>query len=307
MTTTALVFPGQGPQEPAMLLDRQHDPHFVRLYPAVVAATGRDLLGELASRGPEILRENAVASAVTVLTSAVELARLADRLGPDGAAGAVAVAGYSVGQWSAMVAAGMLSFEDALAVVVRRAALMDDSEAVRDGAMLAVIGLGTDAVEGVCAELRASGLQVEISNYNCLGQLTLAGTRAAIAEAEARLTALKPRKLAPVPVAGAWHSVLLAGAAERFRAHLDGVALAAPRVPVADNVSGGLLPTDPALLRDALAAHVRSPVRWEACVRTLIAETGATTFAEVGHGDMLSKFGFFIDRGRRHVPVARLG
>lgn len=288
-----------------MLLDRRTDPHFLRLYPAVVEATGRDLLQELESRGPDILRENVVASAVTVLTSAVELARLEERRA--GTAGeVVAVAGYSVGQWTAMFAAGMVSFADALAVVVRRAQRMNDSDAVRDGAMLAVIGLATELVEGVCAELRSSGAQVEISNFNCLGQLTLAGTRAAIAEAEVRLAALKPRKLAAVPVAGAWHSVLLAGAAERFRADLDGVTLAAPRVPVADNVTGGTLPSDPRLLRDALAAHVRSPVRWEACVRTLIAETGADTFAEVGHGDMLSKFGFFIDRGKKHVPAARL-
>lgn len=297
----AFVFPGQGPQRPEMLAAWPSHASFSRLYPLLCETLGEDVRREVERRGSEYLSRNEIASPVTLFCSALERLRLCELgLVPEFAAG------YSVGQWSAMVTAGMLSLEDALRVVRRRAELMNETDAVRDGAMLAVIGLATERVEEVCRETTARGTAVAISNFNCVGQLTLAGTRAGIAQAEESLRLLSPRKLARVEVSGAWHSSLLEGAVAPFRAFLDGVSLAAPTLPVMDNVTGVALPEAPGALRDHLARHLTAPVRWDACVKELC-RLGAGHFVETGYGDMLSKFGFFIDRSRKHTPSSKLG
>jgi [acyl-carrier-protein] S-malonyltransferase len=293
----AFVFPGQGPQEPSML-DLAKDAG--ALYAVLSDVAGTDIRARVTAEGAAFLRRNEIASAVTVFCSAIELSRLRDR----GISPAMC-AGYSVGQWTAMFAAGMLSYEAALRTVWRRAELMNQSDAVKDGAMLAVIGLATDQVDTVCREIDASGDFVAISNYNCLGQLSLAGTTRGIARAEEKLQSMSPRKVARVEVAGAWHSKLLESAARAFEDHLARVELRAPSVPVMDNVTGEALPSDPSALRKTLARHLAAPVQWERSVRTMIAG-GAESFVEVGYGDMLSKFGFFIDRKKKHQPSSKI-
>jgi [acyl-carrier-protein] S-malonyltransferase len=216
------------------------------------------------------------------------------------------VAGYSVGQLTAMYAAGMLGLDQTLELVAKRGAIMERSRAAADGAMLAVIGLATEVVEDVCRQVRDEGGYVVVANYNCLGQLTLSGTAVGVARAEAALTKLEPRKLARVPVQGAWHCALLDDVAAEYRATvLDQLTLAPRSCPVMDNVSGGPLPEEPDQVRAALASHLVSPVRWEQCVTTMVA-AGVETFVEVGYGDMLTKFGFFIDRKKRHLPSAKV-
>jgi [acyl-carrier-protein] S-malonyltransferase len=179
---------------------------------------------------------------------------------------------------------------------------MDRSRATADGAMLAVIGLATPKVEEVCLRLREDGNYIIVSNYNCQGQLTLAGTRPAIDLAENAIRELEPRKLARVPVQGAWHCALLQDVVDDYRSSvLERLELDRPVCPVMDNVSGKALPEEPDQIRASLARHLISPVRWDQCVRTMI-DSGAETFIEVGYGNMLTKFGFFIDRKKRHLP-----
>jgi [acyl-carrier-protein] S-malonyltransferase len=296
----AFVFPGQGPQDATMLEGDAADLCFREHYARLCEVAGEDVCARAAAEGAAYLRRNEIASIVTMFRSALERERLEQR-----GMQCVATAGYSVGQFSAMSAAGMLDLDTAMRLVWKRAELMNQTEAVADGAMLAVIGLETERVAAVCDEVAASGDFVAISNFNCLGQLTLAGTRRGIGRAQEALAVLSPRKLAPVEVSGAWHCRLLLPAADAFRAALEEVRFATPRVRVMDNVTGEELPGEPASLRDTLARHLCAPVRWEACVKGLAAR-GVEHFVEVGHGDMLSKFGFFIDRRRKHTPSARI-
>jgi [acyl-carrier-protein] S-malonyltransferase len=296
----AFVFPGQGSQDATMLEGDVADPCFREHYARLCEVAGEDVRARAAAEDAGYLRRNEIASVVTMFCSALERERL-ERRGMQ----CVATAGYSVGQFSAMVAAGMLDLETAMRLVWKRADLMNQTEAVTDGAMLAVIGLETERVAAVCDQVAATGDFVAISNFNCLGQLTLAGTRRGIARAQEALAVLSPRKLARVDVSGAWHCRLLRPAADAFREVLAEVRFAAPRVRVMDNVTGEELPGDLASLRDTLARHLCAPVRWDACVKALAAR-GVEHFVEVGHGEMLSKFGFFIDRRRKHTPSARI-
>ena len=276
------------------------DAVFAALYRRACELAGEDLLERLAVEGMAYLRRNEIVSLVTMVVNLACLERLVPRVGVP-----VSVAGYSVGQWAAMAAAGMVSYEQALEVVWRRAQFMNATSATDQGAMLAVIGLPTDQVEAVVQQASLPDEVVAVSNYNCLGQLTLSGHREAVARAQMLLEELEPRRLVPLPVQGAWHCPLLSGAREPFRAYLEGVTLADPKMPVADNVTGNWLPRETEELRDALADHVVRPVRWMACVQTMVAH-GAEMVAEVGHGNVLTKFGFFIDRSIRHVTIAEL-
>jgi [acyl-carrier-protein] S-malonyltransferase len=282
---TAFVFPGQGPQEVAMFAAVEDRRSFREKYELLCDVLGRD-------PKTEDIHQNEIASTATVLCSALELERLRE-LGIE----CSAAAGYSVGQFTAMYAAGMLSFEETLRLVFERAKLMNASPATQDGAMLAVIGLPTEKVQAIVDAIQPQDF-VAISNFNCLGQLTLAGTKRGIARAREALEAEKPRKLAPVGTSGAWHCRLLHAAAEQFAALLAKVSFAAPAFPIADNVTGDFLPAERGALLSTLSLHLSSPVRWEACVKTLDAER----YVEVGYGDMLTKFGFFIDRKKQHLP-----
>lgn len=270
-------------------------PQFAARYELVATTLGSSPLDEIAAGNAEYLNQNRVTALLTLLVSSLSLDLFHEKTGRR----ADFVAGYSVGQWTALHAAGALSFEQLVAVVAKRSALMDQCFASVPGAMLAVIGLRAEALEELCARLRDGGHQVWVSNYNCVGQYTLAGTAAAITAAESAVAELKPRKAARVPVSGAWHSPLLADANAGFHAHLASVALAPTRVPVVDNVSGDVLPSERAALDLRLAQHLDHPVLWEKGIKTLL-ERGARRFVEIGYGNVLTKFGFFIDRSVEH-------
>jgi [acyl-carrier-protein] S-malonyltransferase len=137
--------------------------------------------------------------------------------------------------------------------------------------------------------------------------MTIAGIPAAIEQVR-QLVTPKSQKLVDIPTAGAWHCALLDPVVSDFRNYLDGLIFAAPSVAVMDNVTGASLPSDPGRLRDHLALHLSRPVMWEACIRNLV-EMGARSCLEVGYGDMLTRFGFFVNRDISHKaiePVARV-
>lgn len=294
----ALLFPGQGAQAPEMLAPFAAAPRFSERAAAVAEALGEDTLARLEAGDAAFLERNAVSSLLTVLASRLAL----DLAGPS-LATPVGLAGYSVGQWTALHAAGGLGFTELVRVVHRRAELMDASVARQPGGMIGVIGLGQAEVEEVCAAVREQGLGLWIANDNCVGQLSLAGEPAALDAALEELGTRAPKRLLRLPVAGPWHCELMRGAAEPFRTFLDEIDLRAPRSPVVDNVTGEFLPEDPAALRDQLALHLYRPVRWQTGIRSLIA-AGARELVEVGYGDLLTRFGFFIDRTVRHRALA---
>jgi [acyl-carrier-protein] S-malonyltransferase len=259
---------------------------FADRYRLVCDALGADPLAEIA-RDPSYVNRNRVSSLLTVLASSLSLDLYS---GPP----AKALAGYSVGQWTALYAAGALSFEELVQLVARRAQLMDECFAETPGAMMAVIGVARAKVEEFAREA-----EIVITNYNCAGQYTLGGTVAAIDAAMESVNKLEPLKVVRLSVSGAWHSPLLLRAAERFREQVGPFCSRPRKIPVADNASGGWLPDDPRLLEDRLCEHLCSPVRWDENIKALVA-AGCNELVEIGFGSVLSRFGPFIDRSVKH-------
>jgi [acyl-carrier-protein] S-malonyltransferase len=217
----------------------------------------------------------------------------------EGMAAPVGVAGHSLGEFSALVAAEVFTLPEVLRIVVVRGEAMQRAGEERPGAMAALLGVGRDAAEALCEDAREGDVLV-VANLNSPVQVVISGSVAAVDRAE---TLAKERRIRAVrlPVAGAFHSPLMEPAVEMIDAALDGVAVRAPRFPVAENVSGTLV-DDPAELMALLHRHVVSPVRWEDCARALAA-AGATTFAEPGAGDVLTKLQKRIDPEVRGAAV----
>jgi [acyl-carrier-protein] S-malonyltransferase len=193
------------------------------------------------------------------------------------------VAGHSVGEYAALVAAGVLSTTDAIRLVARRGELM--ATATVDGGMTAVIGLEREAVADAIAAV-ASPADLVVANDNAPGQVVISGTRSALVTAEPALRAAGARRIIPLPVSGPFHSPWMADVTEELAAAFDGVAWADPDPPVVSNVTGEPV-SDAATIRNLLAEQVRSPVEWVASVRSMVAE-GVDTFVECGPGNALT-------------------
>ena len=192
------------------------------------------------------------------------------------------VAGHSLGEYSALLAAGCLGFDDALRLVRRRGELMSQAGG---GAMAAVLGLPAATVEGVCAEAREVGV-VGIANYNCPGQIVISGEPAAVDEATSRLKAAGATRVVPLRVSGAFHSPLMQPAADQLGPVLESAPFRDAQVPLVSNVDAQPR-TSGAEIRDALKRQISGPVLWEAGVRRMIDE-GVSTFVEVGPGRVVS-------------------
>jgi len=195
------------------------------------------------------------------------------------------VAGHSLGEYSANVAAGTFAFTDALRIVRRRGQYMQEAVPVGTGAMAAVLGLDAEAVARACADA-AGGDVVSPANLNGAGQVVIAGARDAVARAGERAKALGAKRVVPLPVSAPFHCALMKPAEERLAPELRALATAAPRVPIVANVDAEPK-RDARAAIDALVAQVSSPVRWEDVVRRLASE-GVTTYVEVGPGTVLS-------------------
>lgn len=291
-----LLFPGQGAHGPFMLDGVRQHSSFNYRYHLTCDALGHDPLSRI-SRGedPEFINANAVSSLLTVLASVISYDEWLENNQPP-----LAVAGYSIGQWTALYASGAIGFESLVEVIRQRASLMDECCAIVPGAMMALMGISPTELAEFCERLRGEAFEIAISNYNCYGQYSLAGTVNAIQEALARVDQLKPKKAIRIPTSGAWHCHLLEPAAAKFRQYLESVQFNELKFPVVDNVTGEFLPTRSDDLRDQLARHVSSPVLWDKGVKTLIT-FGCKRLIEIGYGNVLTKFGFFIDRSVAHT------
>jgi [acyl-carrier-protein] S-malonyltransferase len=197
----------------------------------------------------------------------------------------VGVAGHSLGEFAALVAAGVVALGDALDLVVVRGAAMQRAGEERPGTMTALLGVGVEDAAALCDEARHGDVLV-VANENSPAQSVISGSVPAIERAEAMARERKVRAIR-LNVAGAFHSPLMEAARGAIDERIDSIAFSAPRFPVAENVVGTLV-SDPAELRSLLKRHVVSPVRWESSVRAL-ADAGATSFLEAGPGDVLTK------------------
>jgi [acyl-carrier-protein] S-malonyltransferase len=277
----AFLFPGQGSQAVGMGRALAEASKAA----AAVWQEADDALGFPLSRlcwdGPEadlVLTANTQPAVLTASVAAT--AALAER-------GAVPdlAAGHSLGEYSALVAAGALAFRDAVALVRKRGEFMQEAVPVGTGAMAALLGVDLAVAEEACAEA-AAGDVVGVANINGPGQIVIAGHRAAVERAVKAAAARGGRRSVMLPVSAPFHSALMKPAADRLVAELDRVAVAAPRIPVVRNVDAGLT-TTAAEVKPFLVRQVASPVRWSACVERLARE-GATVFLEVGPGRVLT-------------------
>jgi len=208
-------------------------------------------------------------------------------------------AGHSLGEYSALVIAGALAFADGVRVAHKRGVFMQEAVPVGVGAMAAIMGLGLDAVEALCAEA-AHGEVVEIANINSPAQIVIAGARAAV-ERAAALAVGRGGKVTMLPVSAPFHCSLMTPAAERLAPELAAIPITEPRIPVVRNVDGGVTRAA-AEVKPFLLSQVASPVRWTDCIRTLV-EAGARVFVEVGPGRALTGLLRRIVDGARGVSV----
>jgi len=195
------------------------------------------------------------------------------------------VAGHSLGEWTALVAAGALDFADAVRLTHLRGKLMQEAVPVGVGAMAALMGLGLDAVRGLCAEASADGEPVEPANLNGGGQIVISGHGDAVDRAIAAAKGKGAKRAVKLSVSAPFHCSLMKPAAEGLARALDDTALRAPRVPVVANVTAAAT-TDPDQIRRLLVEQVTAPVRWEESVQALAA-AGVTRALELGSGSVL--------------------
>jgi [acyl-carrier-protein] S-malonyltransferase len=283
MKPFAFVFPGQGSQSVGML-NAWGDHAAVRDTLAEASAALGEDIARLIREGPKEALELTTNTQPVMLTAAIACYRAWRAEGGDEPA---AVAGHSLGEYSALVAAGALTLADALPLVRFRAQAMQEAVPVGVGAMAAILGLEADAVRTGCAQAAAAtGEVVEAANFNDPKQTVIAGTKAAVDKACELLKAAGAKRALPLAVSAPFHSSLMKPAAERLRERLAAVALVAPRIAVVNNIDAAVQ-TEPAAIRDALYRQAFGPVRWVEVVQALRAR-GLTHVLECGPGKVLS-------------------
>jgi len=278
----AFVFPGQGSQSVGMLDKVADHPAVRETLQEASAALSQDI-ATLINQGPADQLNLTTNTQPVMLTAGVALYRLWLAEGgrrPD------MLAGHSLGEYTALVAAQSLTLAEALPLVRFRAQAMQDAVPVGTGGMAAVLGLDDDAVLSGCAQAtQETGEVVEAVNFNSPGQVVIAGTQAAVARACEVLKAAGAKRALPLAVSAPFHSSLLQGAAEQLRSYLQDVPLKAPSIPLINNVDVAH-PTEPDAIRDALARQACHPVRWVECVQAMV-QMGCTTLVECGPGKVL--------------------
>jgi [acyl-carrier-protein] S-malonyltransferase len=292
MSSFAFVFPGQGSQSVGMLDAWGDHPAVRETLAEASAALGEDV-GALIHAGPKEALELTTNTQPVMLAAAIACYRAWRH---DGGAAPSAVAGHSLGEYSALVAAEVLPLAAALPLVRLRAQAMQAAVPVGTGAMAAILGLDAAVVREVCAAVaQETGAVVEPANFNDPKQTVIAGAKAAVDAACERLKAAGAKRALPLPVSAPFHSSLMRPAADRLQAALAELPLAAPTIPVVNNVDVAVQ-TTPQAIRDALVRQAHGPVRWVEVVQALRAR-GLGAIVECGPGKVLAGLVKRIDAG----------
>ncbi len=282
----AYIFPGQGAQFTGMGLDLyENSPLAKELFNQANEILGFNITDIMFEGTPEELKETKVTQPAIFLHSVILSKVLGDAFKPE------MVAGHSLGELSALVANGVLTFEDGLRLVSKRALAMQKACEAQESTMAAVLGLEDKVVEDGCAEV--DGVVVA-ANYNCPGQLVISGEVEAINKACEVLTEKGARRALVLPVGGAFHSPLMEPAREELAAAISATMFNEPTCPVYQNVVAKAV-TNPEEIKENLIAQLTAPVRWTQCIQAMIAD-GGTEFIEVGPGKVLQGLMRKIDR-----------
>ena len=280
MTQIAFIFPGQGSQKVGMGAE------LAETYPAAKDVFDEadnfleTLLSQLCFEGPEVELKQTENTQLAILTCSVATLRLLTQLRvvPQ------VVAGHSLGEYSALVASGVLEFADALRLVSARAQFMAEAGEEQNGTMAAILGMDAKQLEHFCGKV--DGV-VKIANYNCPGQLVISGEVNAVNQVITLASdEIGARRCRLLPVSGAFHSPLMESAQQKFQDVLDSVKLNPPQINIAMNVTGEFA-TDTENIKHLLFQQITDPVQWEKTLYT-IEKTGITHFVEVGPGKVLS-------------------
>ncbi len=276
----SFVFPGQGAQFVGMGKDLyESNPLAKELFDKANEVLGFKITDIMFEGTADELKQTKVTQPAVFLHSVISALCMGDAFQP------AMVAGHSLGEFSALVAAGALSFEDGLKLVHARALAMQKACEAAPGTMAAIIGLPDEKVEEICAEVSANGQTVVAANYNCPGQLVISGEVDAVNAACEKMKAAGAKRALPLPVSGAFHSPLMQPAKDELQAAIEATEFSAPKFPVYQNVDAKPH-TDAAEIKANLIAQLTSSVRWTASVQNMIAD-GADDFTECGPGKAL--------------------
>jgi [acyl-carrier-protein] S-malonyltransferase len=291
----AMVFPGQGSQAVGMLKGYAGLPEVDAVRSEASAVLGADFLG-LLDGGPAEQLSLTVNTQPAMVTAgyAAYRAWLASG-GPQ----PQVVAGHSLGEYTALVAAGALTFKDCLPLVRFRAQSMQEAVPEGKGAMAAILNLDDELVRAACAE---AGGEVQAVNFNAPGQVVIAGEKEAVARAIEKCKEKGAKRALPLPVSAPFHSTLMRPAAEKLKGYLAGVNVAAPKITVINNVDVKV-ESDPARIKDALVRQAASPVRWVETVKQMVA-SGVTHIVECGPGKVLAGMTKRIDGNVQSFTLA---
>jgi len=290
MTKIAFIFPGQGSQAVGMgqefVSNSQESKAF---YESADKTLGFDL-SKLMLEGPAEELTLTYHAQPALLTTGVMVAEKLRAAGitPDFAAG------HSLGEYGALVIAGVLSFEDAVAIVHKRGLFMNEAVPAGQGAMAAILGMELDALHAVTEQVTAEGDAVQVANVNCPGQIVISGTKAGVDKASVAAKEASAKRAIPLVVSGPFHSELMRPSSAQLQATLADITLSAPQIPVIGNVNAKEL-SDVSAIQQELVEQVYSAVQWEASVREMIAQ-GVDVFIECGPGKVLSGLVKKIDR-----------
>ena len=281
--TFAFVFPGQGSQSVGMLNSISERPEVRATLQEASEALGEDV-AKLIAEGPAEALSLTTNTQPVMLTAGVAFYRA--WLAAGGVVPQV-MAGHSLGEYSALVAAGVISFKDAVPLVRFRAQAMQSAVPVGTGGMAAILGLDDATVIKVCAEASAaSGGVVEAVNFNAPGQVVIAGASDAVTKACELLKAAGAKRALPLPVSAPFHSSLLQPASEKLKGYLAEIEFKVPTISVINNVDVQIL-NDPSAIKDALVRQAAKPVRWQETIQAMAAQ-GVTQVVECGPGKVLA-------------------
>jgi [acyl-carrier-protein] S-malonyltransferase len=293
----AVVFPGQGSQCVGMLSDLAQSDAEIRNTFAEASAVLEYDLWKVVRTGPQHRLDRTEVTQPAMLAAGIAVWRSWQERG---GATPLVVAGHSLGEYTALVAAGALSFRQAITLVRARGKYMQEAVPAGLGAMAAVIGLDEKTLADVCTEA-AEGDVVTCANFNAPGQVVIAGHRNAVRRAVDVASGFGAKRAVELPVSAPFHCELMQPAAERLERDLHNVNIAVPKIPVVQNVDAQIH-EDPDSIRQALILQAYKPVKWVDCIRTILGE-GVDTIFEFGPGRVLTGLCRRIDKGIRCMAV----